>query len=338
MKHYDTIIIGGGLSGCVLGYLLKKKNRNVLIIEKQKLETKNKLFGGLLTQKTYDLLVNIYGKFAIESLDFNKYDNFTIKEGNISFTVNHINTYSIYRKKLDDFVLNQYILSGGDLIQGKYTNLDMSKNTLLVNNQEYTYSYLVGADGVLSQLRHTLTNSFQEKNFALELPLQGKEKNSVEISFLDRFKGYAWMIPNKDCSMIGIGNVAQELKINEYFNDYLSSNSILKDNETVKGAFLPTGNDIKLIVKDVYFIGDSAGLISPITGEGIYYAVYSAYILSMDFKHYLKNMKSVIKKIRRDLFYLRFVQNEKIRRYLFSRYNTNKMARSLVNKFARHIL
>lgn len=40
MKHYETIIIGGGISGCILGYLLKKQKK-VLIIEKTKLEYKN---------------------------------------------------------------------------------------------------------------------------------------------------------------------------------------------------------------------------------------------------------------------------------------------------------
>lgn len=36
MNHnsYEYIIIGGGLSGCILGFLLKKANKNVLILEK----------------------------------------------------------------------------------------------------------------------------------------------------------------------------------------------------------------------------------------------------------------------------------------------------------------
>ena len=29
MKHYETIIIGGGISGCILGYLLKKQKKSV---------------------------------------------------------------------------------------------------------------------------------------------------------------------------------------------------------------------------------------------------------------------------------------------------------------------
>ena len=43
MKHYNTIIIGGGLSGCVLGYLLKKQQKDVLIVERLNIKTKNKL-------------------------------------------------------------------------------------------------------------------------------------------------------------------------------------------------------------------------------------------------------------------------------------------------------
>ena len=56
MENYDTIIIDAGLAGWILGYLLQKNNKNVLIIENQDLIKKNKLFGGIVTKKAYRLL------------------------------------------------------------------------------------------------------------------------------------------------------------------------------------------------------------------------------------------------------------------------------------------
>jgi geranylgeranyl reductase len=43
-----------------------------------------------------------------------------------------------------------------------------------------------------------------------------------------------------------------------------------------RGGFLPTGEEVVLEYNDVFFLGDAAGLIHPFTGEGIYYALFSA--------------------------------------------------------------
>ena len=54
---YDYIIVGGGLSGAMIGYLLKKEGYKVMIFEKQNIKTKTKLCGGIITPKTYSILV-----------------------------------------------------------------------------------------------------------------------------------------------------------------------------------------------------------------------------------------------------------------------------------------
>lgn len=190
MKHYDTIIIGGGLAGCVLGYLLKQQDKNVLIIEKQSFKNKNKLCGGLLTEKSYDLLIEIYGDSEIEDLITNKHTSGIITNNNKSFTIKNINTYSVYRKKLDDYVLNKYLSVGGEILDNTtYSNVNFSDNTLSFNEEKYTFSNIVGADGIFSQLRKDVTGKNQRNNFALELLNSNKKFNLVNIFFFNRFKG-----------------------------------------------------------------------------------------------------------------------------------------------------
>jgi len=75
MNKYDVVIIGAGLSGCTLGYLLRKQNKKILIIEKQRLKKKDKLCGGLLSEKSYNLLKEIF-KFEDKNLDLKKYGRF----------------------------------------------------------------------------------------------------------------------------------------------------------------------------------------------------------------------------------------------------------------------
>jgi flavin-dependent dehydrogenase len=339
MKHYNTIIIGAGLAGCTLGYLLRIEKKNVLIIEKQNIKAKNKLCGGLLTNKSYDLLNKIYGNKNIIKLPITRHNKVTIVNNDIMFEIKDINTYSLYRKELDDFVLNSYIKHGGEILDNvTYDSLDFDNNVIKIGNEEYSFDNVVGADGIFSQLRFDITKRRQKNNFALEILDDNIKEQTVNITFMNNFKGYGWVIPNKDHTLIGIGNVVGNSKIDDDIDEYLDKLKI--KNVKKRGAFLPRGNDIFLSYKsNVFFIGDSAGLISPITGEGIYYALYSAYILSknMNFK-YSKIMRPTIRNIKKDLFYLGLVYNDKIRNYLFLRYNKNKFITRIMNKFARHIL
>ncbi|MDD3340880.1 MAG: NAD(P)/FAD-dependent oxidoreductase [Bacilli bacterium] len=339
MEHYNTIIIGGGLSGCTLGYLLRKQEKKVLIIEKQKLTLKNKLCGGLLTNKSLELLKKIYKDNNLEELNIKSYDKAKITNNNITFDVDNINTYSTYRKKLDDYVLNKYKSLDGEIVdKTTYDYIDFDNNIVYFEDRQISFDSIVGADGVFSQLRKDVMNKNQRMNFALEVACESSNFNEVNISFFDNFKGYGWIIPNENYAMVGIGNVDEKNKIDNDFNSYLKGINIRPTNK--KGAFLPTGNDILLNYKNnIFFVGDSAGLISPITGEGIYYSLYSALILSNTMnKNYSKNMNFIIKNIKRDLFFMKFVYNNKIRNYLFSKYKKNKNITKRINKFAKHIL
>ncbi len=75
MKKYDVIIIGAGIAGITLGYLLKKQGKKVVIVEKVDIAKKDKLCAGFLTEKSYNLLCdifNIYKQDKIKLLSFNK--------------------------------------------------------------------------------------------------------------------------------------------------------------------------------------------------------------------------------------------------------------------------
>lgn len=336
MKKYDVIIIGAGLSGCVLGYLLRKQNKKVLIIEKQNLTKKNKLCGGVLTEKAYELLKKIY-RDNINSLKFNIFDKVTIINKNKNTIINDIKLYTISRKELDEFVLQEYKKMNGEILENSvFSNLNINKKNLKVGNITYHYEYLIAADGVLSKVRTELTNQTQNMNFALEGFQNNPKNNDLQIYFFDKSKSYAWLIPNKKNVLIGLVDVSSKTDIMPIFKKHLQKSNININN--VKGAFLPVGNDILLEFGNyIRFIGDAAGLISPITGEGIYYSLISALILSENMGKYKSNMKLITKKINYENFYKKFVYSTKVRNYLFTRSN-NLLFKKIINKFANKIL
>jgi flavin-dependent dehydrogenase len=104
------------------------------------------------------------------------------------------------------------------------------------------------------------------------------------------------------------------------------------DADDKKGAFLPNGEDILLETNAcIKFVGDAAGLISPITGEGIYYAIASAKTLSKDFTTYKANMAKIVRQIKKENIYKHFIYHPTIRTFIFNRYH-NKIYKKLIEK------
>lgn len=275
MKNYDTIIIGAGLSGCTLGNLLLKKRQKVIIIEQKDILKKDKLCGGLLTKKAYKLLLKIYGE-KIKILSFKELNGFKVKNNEKVLEIKKHALYTIPRKDLDDFVIKKFINNGGEILDKvDYDKIDFINKTLYINGNQYKYKNLIGADGVFSKVRYDITSKRQRANFAIEINIS-KEKENIQIDFLNHFKGFAWQIPNNKHTILGLGNIEQKKDIIDVFLNHFK----LPKDSFIRGAYLPMGKSILLKKKKVFFVGDAAGLASPITGEGIYFALASAYELS----------------------------------------------------------
>lgn len=335
---YDYIIVGAGLSGSMLGYLLKKNGYNVIILEKQQLNKKVKLCGGIITPKTYNLLITEFPKTDIDNIVDIEFKKCNIKDKRTIY-LDNINIKIVDRKKLDDYILNEYLKIGGEVIENiKVEDIIFHQNTIITSNKEYNFKYLIGADGTLSYVRKALTGKIQNKNFALESFQKSNSNINFTIEFLDNYKGYNWIIPKQKEVCIGTGNIKGKTKIEDVYNDLVKRYDLKQDK---KGAFLPTGNDILLNKKNIYFIGDAGGLISPITGEGIYYALFSAQAL---FKHFSKNdsyiavMKNIIKKIKLERLLINIIYNNKIRNFVFNQmYKNNKLSKS-IKKYVKKLL
>lgn len=183
-----------------------------------------------------------------------------------------------------------------------------------------------------------MTGKIQNKNFALESFQKNNSKINFTIEFMDNYKGYNWIIPKQKEVCIGTGNINGKIKLEDVYNGLVERYNLNMDK---KGAFLPTGNDILLNKNNIYLIGDAAGLISPITGEGIYYALFSAQVLFKCFSKnnsYIRVMKNIVRKIKKERFLINIIYNNKIRNFVFNQmYQNNKLSK-YINKYVKKIL
>lgn len=334
IERFDTIIVGAGLAGCILGYLLLNQKKSVIIIEKQNLKKKNKLCGGIITSKAYKLLLKIYGD-NINNLDFKKFEYTKVKNNGLIKIIKIPTIYTIYRKYLDNFVVDMFKKNGGKILENiNYDKIDFKNKILYIAGKSFKYNKLVGADGIFSNVRNDLLGKKQKMNFAIEKE-SSKKEDIIQIDFLDCFKGYAWNIPNNETNLIGLGDVSQDKDILNKFVNYFQ----LENSDKIKGAFLPTGNDIFLKKDDVYFVGDAAGLACPVTGEGIYYAISSAYNLSKSINYFykIKMLKDRLM-IFKHRIYKPFIYNTFIRNFGFKFYEKSRIVSFFINSALKSLL
>jgi len=125
--------------------------------------------------------------------------------------------------------------------------------------------------------------------FALEYFLKVK-RDVVIVKFFPDIKGYLWAFPRVDNLAVGIvSNRYRKTNVKDMEKRLLHFIERYYPEQTpkisVRGAYIPLfcADDIKNIRicdNNWALIGDAATFVDPVGGEGIYYAIYSAEILS----------------------------------------------------------
>ncbi len=304
----DITIIGAGPAGSTAAYLLTKSGFRVIIIDKS-VFPRDKLCGGLITKKTINLLERVYGEKE-ESLKeksiINFYTNkfyFLNKEKILKNGSNKIPTYFVERTVYDKYLLEKAVSSGAKFIYDEEVKkIEFNSNIITTSKGNKIQSrYIIGADGANSVLRKEferlgiLENKYWLNNlgFALETFLDKDklpfDKDTMYLYFGYIKTGYIWIFPKKEKAVIGVGGLLNKLDakdMKKILTNFLISLRI--DEKTVdtcikniKGHPIPFGNYIfNPVYNNTILIGDAAGLVNPLTGEGIYYAQRSAELVA----------------------------------------------------------
>ena len=142
---------------------------------------------------------------------------------------------------------------------------------------------LIGADGVHSATARALWGRAHDPArvaFALEVeapPRPGPDMLDIDLGAADW--GYGWAFPKAGGLTLGVGGLApRNPDLRARLDAYVAAQGVAGDLR-VKGHHLPFG-EAKPVPGDgrVLLVGDAAGLVDPITGEGIGWAVHSGHL------------------------------------------------------------
>ena len=306
--HFNTLIIGGGPSGSSCGISLLNGGASCCIVERSSFP-RIKLCAGLFTGKSQDCLKSVLGQDAYDDVMrkvlMAKEDTFSLyrgmkslvscnlqKEGNqpLSLRNTDCRIRLVNRPLLDEQLIKYFVSLGGMLVENdavKDIDFD-NKVAVLASGRTIRYEHLVAADGANSTTEHLLAR--HDEGFARK----GRSAMCIEINvdrsdldiggvniYFDIVKGsYAWVFSKGEKVCIGLVKLPwqSDVDVNRTMLSFCEKLGVKNmDKYPLRGAMLPFGNILPVPVwKDsVFFVGDAAGLVEPLTGEGIYYALQS---------------------------------------------------------------
>jgi len=291
-KHFPVVVIGGGPAGSSAAYTLARRGVDVCLVDKATFP-RNKLCGGLLSQRSKKIFAEIFGADWNGTFEFQaKGLHLFLRETMLSRVDDYSDQYLTTRIHFDDHLLKLAASAGVELQLGDgIASIDFgNKACRLQSGVDLTYDYLIGADGVNSVVAKNLFGeSFNQKKIALALEIEvDKGRLNRAISDPEIYLGYAkwgysWVFPRRRTAVIGIAGLhAKNPDLKASFREFLQAQLGEVPDVKIKGHHIPFGDFRKAPGRDnVLLVGDAAGLVDPITGEGIAYAMQSGYMAGL---------------------------------------------------------
>ena len=318
-RRYEVAIVGAGPAGSLLGYYLGQKNIPTLIIEKKKLP-RPKVCGGGLTKRTLDIL-----PFDIESVveDVATTATLSVKNHTVfSKTYPYPITALVMRDRFDHLLVQHAVDKGCILMDGtEFMGFTGPPGNMTVHTSSGSIraGIVIGADGIHSRVASRLGLGIRNKQMiAVEAEAVLKQPNQT----MDRFRhtiqfdigqvpnGYGWVFPKKNHLSIGILSLSKKTKgIRNDLFAFINAKKLDHRIESLsyRGHGIPYGPNPNNRYANDYglLIGDATGIVDPITGEGIYYAVRGARLAAETITGHLgfgKPLRAYDRLLKRHLF------------------------------------
>ncbi|AZR72236.1 hypothetical protein BBF96_01775 [Anoxybacter fermentans] len=287
MKQKQVIIVGGGPAGAFAGYRLAKEGYRVKILDKAIFPRYKPCAGGILTKVNHILPIK---KEWIEAECMSV--NMTYRyHSPVEVTVDKPFVMMVNREKFDHELLKMAQEAGAEVYEGVLVKSVMEDDRQVMvktgSGKVFKGDYLIGADGAISQVARSL--SLPGYSQRLGIALEGefivsdqdyeRFRHLIQLNYGNLPSGYSWIFPKDGYLSIGIGTFQDKYPdLKRKLQEYIKSFGIhIKKTLRFRGSFIPWGGINQVFSgKRTFLVGDAAGLVDPLTGEGIYYALKSS--------------------------------------------------------------
>ena len=296
----DVVVIGAGPAGSIASRLLADFGFQVTLYEKERLP-RHKHCAGYVSPKSVRILDSI-GIDCRDSFD-QTVRGMKIRCGKEDIEFDY--TWpedelpgNVYREHFDQLLVESASASGAKIIDSTRVigtivpETQGGKCEVITENRKEECEIILGADGASSVVRRDLGIAYPKSRLAVsietEVPVSGDVFDATEgKNFYDfgLFKsGYGWAFPKRRRGTVNVGVVvsvenAKTLgrPLVSFWREFLEGLDLYEGQDVhPHGSILPyQGTVDKLGCNRALLLGDAAGFVEPLGGEGIPYAIES---------------------------------------------------------------
>ncbi|MFN3755206.1 NAD(P)/FAD-dependent oxidoreductase [Flavobacterium sp.] len=295
MNENKVVIIGGGLAGLTAAIHLRKLDIPVILIEKNSYP-KHKVCGEYISNEVlpYFQWLNI----AVEDLKpthINKLQFSTISGKTINTDL-PLGGFGVSRYALDYFLFQRATADGCEMIQESVENINFTDDVFTVTTSKETIiksKIVLGAFGKRSNIDIQLNRNFiQKKSPWLAIKAHYEGNFPDDVVGLYNFNGGYCGVSKVENNRINICYLASYETFKKHKDSAVYQREVIEQNLHLKHIFQNTQLlfDKPLTISQISFeqkqpvenhilmIGDTAGLIHPLCGNGMAMAIHSAKI------------------------------------------------------------
>jgi geranylgeranyl reductase family protein len=287
VKRYDAIVVGGGPAGSTTAYRLAEKGASVLLADKATFPRDKPCGGGLTMRAVRQCPVDPTP--VVEELIDKVELRFRYGPA-VTHSTNEPVVWMTQRRRLDAFLLDAARERGVEVREGVRVAIEPDNTVVLGSGERVAADALVGADGANGitakavGLGQGITYGVAyEGNVRYPMLSQERYARTLVLELADIPGGYAWVFPKGDHANVGVGGWQSEgPKLKEHLKRCCEAHGLDVDAlESLRGHRLPLRRPgTRIAGERMLLVGDAAGLIDPVSGDGMYECFVSSRLAS----------------------------------------------------------
>jgi geranylgeranyl reductase family protein len=277
VKHYDAIVVGGGPAGSTTAYRLAEQGASVLLADKARFPRDKPCGGGMTLRAVRQCPVDPTP--VVEEL----VDQVELRFRYGASVVHRTNEPVVWmtqRSRLDAFLLDAARERGVEVREGVKVGIEQGNAVVLGSGERLAADAVVGADGAngISARAFGLGDGVTygvayEGNVRYPTVPRERYARRLVLELADIPGGYAWVFPKGDHANVGVGGWQSEgPKLREHLRRACEAHGLDPDElEELRGHRLPLRRPgTRIAGERTLLVGDAAGLIDPVSGDGMY--------------------------------------------------------------------
>ena len=282
MARFDAIVVGAGPAGSTAAYRLASGGASVLLLDKASFPRDKPCGGGVTIRALRQL------PFGIDPVVEGAVDTFELRigfRGGFSRRSPEALALMTQRRRLDAYLVEQAVRAGADFREESRVAA-IRPGEVDVGGETHTATVVLGADGTNGVAARTL-GALPKREHAVALEGNLSYDHARADRYAERLVlefgtvpgGYGWVFPKGDHVNVGVGGSDPEgPRLREHLARLCDAHGFDRGALTdIRGHRLPLRHPgAPLASGTTALVGDAAGLVDPLSGDGMFEAFFSA--------------------------------------------------------------